>query len=203
MRRTVWRVIPGTKHKFGSTEKQSRYDTMRLMEKVYSEMTERELETIVKRIQSKKQEAENPSQTALFSILIFCFLFLSSGINAQTIKFEYKDSTTLGFIIIDEHLEFYNEKEDLELLILYKENRQDRFYSDDRDYQVTGILQYEVKKSGFYKFQFHTDSYPCEFIIERCFKINEDGSKLTGGANGFLKCIEPNFPNKNKPSAKM
>lgn len=66
MRRKVWRVIPGTQHKFSNQEKQSRYNDMRLMQKVFEEMNTKELLTIIQRIERKRIEAENPSQKKLF-----------------------------------------------------------------------------------------------------------------------------------------
>lgn len=53
MRKKVWRRISGKEHKFIDITQQQRYNTMRLILKVLSEMSPNELEAIVKRIQSK------------------------------------------------------------------------------------------------------------------------------------------------------
>lgn len=66
MRRKVWPRVPDQKHRYTDLKNQSRYDDMRLMGKVFEEMTPRELETIVKRIQAKKKEKESPSQIQMF-----------------------------------------------------------------------------------------------------------------------------------------
>ena len=206
MRRTVWRVIPGTSHQFGSTEKQRRYDSMRLMEKVFKEMNTRELQTIVERIERKK-EAASKSTPKLFLVILLAIAlqFFSFGLQAQTLdfQFEVKDSSILQLLPIDEHLEFFHEKQYLKVIILYKENRTDRFLSDDRVKNVTGTFTFPIKKSGFYQFIFSTDDYPCEFVLERTYKVLEDGSKLSGGPDGFLKCWNPIFPNAEKPSRKL
>jgi len=64
MRRIVWKHIKNLPHKFPDLKHQKRYNTMRLMFKVFNEMTVAELQTIVKRIKRKKEEGK--SQKSLF-----------------------------------------------------------------------------------------------------------------------------------------
>lgn len=65
MRRHVWKLIPGHKEKFLKPEQTKRYNTMLLMRKVFLEMTPRELQKIVERIQRKNEEAKQ-EQKSLF-----------------------------------------------------------------------------------------------------------------------------------------
>jgi len=123
MRRTIWRVIPGTSHKFGSSKKQSRYDKMRLMEKVFKEMKASELAKIVNRINQKKEESKKSTPKLFLVILLLQFfsfsLFAQNSISLNAVD-TIDHNSILEVFSLHEHLTFYNEKQMLNIKVAYK-----------------------------------------------------------------------------------
>ncbi len=202
MRRTVWRVIPGTSHKFGSPEKQSRYDSMRLMEKVFKEMNTRELQTIVERIERKK-EAARKSTPKLFS-LILIFLFLSFGTQAQKIsEFQAVDTIDQNSILevfsLHEHLKFYNEKQLLKVKVAYKPEGGNFKFKEE--FQKSGVIKYAAIHLGTYKFIIQDESSTCRCVIEMEFK--KEDAKVLSTLNYELHCWDAKFPDPDKPLRKL
>lgn len=202
MRRTVWRVIPGTSHQFGSPEKQRRYDSMRLMEKVFKEMNTRELQTIVERIERKKLEASKPT-TKLFP-LILLFLFLSFGLSAQkTIKLNAVDTIDHNSILevfsLHEHLKFYHEKQVLDIKVIYKPVGGSFEFKES--FQKSGVIKYAAIHLGTYKFTIQDKDSTCRCEIEMEFKKQD--TQVVSTLNYVLKCWDAKFPNPEKPSKKL
>ena len=187
MRRTVWRVIPGTSHKFGSPEKQSRYDSMRLMEKVFKEMNTRELQTIVERIERKKLEASKPVPK-LFPLILF-FLFLSFGTSAQTVDTIFNGKLHLQ--VINEHLDFYKKNQKFDVTVAYKESQASNFQFKEK-ISKKGVFSILLNKKGLYKIQVRDFKTPCVFVLIIDYQDSETGK------HHFIKCSEPIYPETDK-----
>jgi len=202
MRRTVWRVIPGTDHQFGSSEKQSRYDSMRLMEKVFKEMNTRELQTIVERIERKKEEVRK-STPKLFSIILI-FIFFSFGSQAQKIiELNAVDTIDQNSILevftLDQHLKFYHPKQMLDIKVAYKPTGGK--YKFKESFDKSGAIKYAAIHLGKYKFVIRDSVSSCKCIIEIEF-LGSD-SKIKSIETYRLECMDANYPNPNKPTRKL
>lgn len=202
MRRTVWRVIPGTAHKFGSPEKQSRYDSMRLMEKVFKEMNTRELQTIVERIERKKETDRKPIPK-LFS-LILIFLFLSFGTDAQQVK-EFKAVDTidhnsiLEIFTLDQHLKFYHPNQMLDIKVAYQPTGGNYKYKEG--FEKSGAIKYAAIHLGKYKFVISDKVSSCRCIIE--VEFLDSNAKIKSIQTYHLECMEADYPNPKKPVRKI
>lgn len=202
MRRTVWRVIPGTSHKFGSPEKQSRYDSMRLMEKIFKEMNTRELQTIVERIERKKLAARK-STPKLFS-LILILLFLSFGTQAQKIsEFNAVDTIDQNSILevftLDQHLKFYHPNQMLDIKVAYKPTGGK--YKFKESFEKSGAIKYAAIHLGKYKFVIRDSVSSCKCIIE--VEFLDSTSEIKSIQTYHLECMDANYPNPNKPIRKL
>lgn len=205
MRRTVWRVIPGTSHKFGDSKKQSRYDKMRLMEKVFKEMQPKELETIVNRINRKKAEAKKPVPKLFLVILLAIALqFFAFSLTAQkVIPLNSVDTidhnSILEIFSLHEHLKFYHEKQMLDIKVAYKPTGGK--FNFKEEFQKSGVINYAAIHLGTYKFIIQDKSSTCRCIIEMDFK--KEDSKVICTLEYELHCWDAKFPNPNKPVRKL
>jgi hypothetical protein len=194
MRRTVWRVIPGTDHQFGSSEKQRRYDSMRLMEKVFKEMNPRELQTIVERIERKKLETSKPTPK-LFS-LVLLFLFLSFGTQAQNMPTNEMPIDTIsdGILkirVINDHLKFYQRDTQFDVTISFKAD-QDASFQFKEKFTKKGVFNILIQKKGIYQIKVRDSKTPCVYI--QILDVQEK----TIGQHSVIQCSEPVYPKNDK-----
>lgn len=190
MRRIVWRVIAGTSHLFGSSEKQNRYDSMRLMEKVFKEMNPRELQTIVERIVRKKEAAKSSSNLFNSAIVILLLLFSSCSLSGQ----EQVDTVSNGILklkVINDHLKFYKKDVEFNIMIAYKENQEAKFQFKEKIKKKGSFLML-VQKNGIYKINVYDSKTPCVFVM--ILDIQES----TTSKSSFLQCTEPIYPENEK-----